>query len=151
MYPFSEGLKLEIGLESRISGNSCGLFLCSWFCLVLLLVVVAGGGGVFDNCHPGIVDNVAVVDVFILARSHCQDGRLERVLSRTSDMDVLRQRVSAQMLAAAEDGRLDVAMQKKDQATLNRQTYSNGFSYFFIGTWTQFFVLNLVSSGEFVF
>ena len=37
-------------------------------------------------------------------------------------MDVLRQRVSAQMLAAAEDGRLDVAMQKKDQVPLNHQT-----------------------------
>lgn len=45
-----------------------------------------------------------------------QDGRLERALSGNSDIDVLRQRVSARMLAAAEDGRLDVAMDKQNQA-----------------------------------
>ena len=121
--------------------NSCGIFNLSQFCLVFLLLLLlvsgvvvvvvvvgggggGGGGGVFDNCHCWQCWPCCRCWCLYSCGSFplCQDGRLERVLSRTSDMDVLRQRVSAQMLAAAEDGRLDVAMQKKDQVPLNHQT-----------------------------
>ena len=45
----------------------------------------------------------------------CEDGRLQRLLSAGNDLDALRQRVSQQLLAAAEDGRLEKAMQKRSE------------------------------------
>lgn len=51
------------------------------------------------------------------ARS-CEDGRLQRLLSAGNDLDALRQRVSQQLLAAAEDGRLEKAMQKRSEVRM---------------------------------
>lgn len=56
----------------------------------------------------------------------CEDGRLQRLLSAGNDLDELRQRVSQQLLAAAEDGRLEQAMQKRSEVRMGQERAKDG-------------------------